>query len=139
MTNSMSTLKREVKSKKEDNNYVDLAVFEIENLKLRTVIGFNDWERKNKQDVIVNIKARFKVGKAARTDRVEDTVNYKTIVKQVINLVEKSDYNLLETIAQMILDIVMKNHLIVWAKVKVDKPFALRFTDSVSIKLKTTR
>jgi len=135
----MSTLKREVKSKKEDNNYVDLAVFEIENLKLRTVIGFNDWERKNKQDVIVNIKARFKVGKAARTDRVEDTVNYKTIVKQVINLVEKSDYNLLETIAQMILDIVMKNHLIVWAKVKVDKPFALRFTDSVSIKLKTTR
>ncbi|MBC6424597.1 MAG: dihydroneopterin aldolase [Hormoscilla sp. SP12CHS1] len=114
-------------------------MFEIENLKLRTVIGFNDWERKNKQDVIVNIKARFKVGKAARTDRVEDTVNYKTIVKQVINLVEKSDYNLLETIAQMILDIVMKNHLIVWAKVKVDKHFALRFTDSVSIKLKTTR
>jgi len=40
--------------------------------------------------------------------------------------VEKSDYNLLETLAQMILDIVIKNHLIVWAKVKVDKPFALR-------------
>ncbi len=129
MTNSMSTLKREVKSKKEDNNYVDFAVFEIENLRLRTVIGFNDWERKNKQDVIVNIKAKFKVGKAAQTDIVEDTVNYKTIAKQVINLVEKSDCNLLETLAQMILDIVMENHLIVWAKVKVDKPFALRFAD----------
>jgi len=75
----MSALKREVKSKKKDNDYVDLAVFEIENLRLRTVIGFNDWERKNKQDVIVNIKAKFKVGKAARTDRFEDTVNYKTI------------------------------------------------------------
>ncbi|MBO1350689.1 MAG: dihydroneopterin aldolase [Hormoscilla sp. GUM202] len=139
MTNNMLTLKREEKGQKKDKNYVDFAVFEIENLRLRTVIGFNDWERENKQDVIVNIKAKFKVGKAAQTDRVEDTVNYKTIVKQVINLVEKSDCNLLETLAQMILDIVMENPLIVWAKVKVDKPFALRFADSVSIKLKATR
>lgn len=135
----MLTLKMEEKRQKKDKKNVDFAVFEIENLRLRTVIGFNDWERENKQDVIVNIKAKFKVGKATQTDRVEDTVNYKTIVKQVINLVEKSDCNLLETLAQMILDIVMENPLIVRAKVKVDKPFALRFADSVSIKLKATR
>lgn len=139
MTNSILALNGEVIKGKKDNDSVDLAVFEIENLRLRTVIGFNDWERKNKQDVIVNIKAGFKLGKAPQTDNVEDTVNYKTIVKQIINMVEKSDCNLLETLAQMILDIVMENHLIVWATVKVDKPFALRFADSVSIKLSATR
>lgn len=111
----------------------------IKDLRLRTIIGFNDWERKKKQDVVINIKLAFELGKSTTSDRVEDTLNYKVITKQIIKSVEESDFNLLEKLAQMILDIVMENPRVIWAKVKVEKPFALRFSDSVSIKLTAKR
>lgn len=111
----------------------------IKDLRLRTIIGFNDWERKKKQDVIINIKLAFELGKSTTSDRVEDTLDYKVITKQIIKSVEESDFNLLEKLTQMILDIVMENQRVIWAKVKVEKPFALRFSDSVSIQLTANR
>lgn len=111
----------------------------IKDLRLRTIIGFNDWERKKKQDVIINIKLAFELGKSTTSDRVEDTLDYKVITKQIIKSVEESDFNLLEKLTQMILDIIMENQRVTWAKVKVEKPFALRFSDSVSIQLTANR
>lgn len=111
----------------------------IKDLRLRTIIGFNDWERKKKQDVIINIELAFELGKSTTSDRVEDTLDYKVITKQIIKSVEESDFNLLEKLTQMILDIIMENQRVTWAKVKVEKPFALRFSDSVSIQLTANR
>ena len=122
-----------------DDEISPFAIVEIQNLKLRTIIGFNDWERKNKQDVMINIKAGFDSGNSTKSDDVADTVDYKIITKKVIKAVEESDFNLLEKLTQMVLDIVMENPRIAWASVKIDKPFALRFTDSVSIELKSKR
>ena len=122
-----------------DDEISPFAIFEIQNLRLRTIIGFNDWERKNKQDVIINIKAGFDSGNSTKSDDVADTVDYKIIIKKVIKAVEESDFNLLEKLTQMVLDIVMENPRIAWASVKIDKPFALRFADSVSIELKSKR
>ncbi|WP_198953973.1 FolB domain-containing protein [Moorena bouillonii] len=123
---------------KKQHSYVE-ALLEIKNLRLRTIIGFNDWERKTQQDVVINIKAGFPPGNSTKSDCVEDTLNYKTLSKRVIKAVEESKFNLLEKLTQMILDIVMENPRIVWAKVKVYKPFALRFSDSVSIELSAKR
>ncbi len=116
-----------------------VGLIKIKDLRLRTIIGFNDWERKKKQDVIINIKLGFELGNSITSDRVEDTLDYKVITKQIIKSVEESDFNLLEKLTQMILDIVMENQRVLWAKVKVEKPFALRFSDSVSIKLTAKR
>ncbi len=116
-----------------------VGLIKIKDLRLRTIIGFNDWERKKKQDVIINIKLGFELGDSITSDRVEDTLDYKVITKQIIKSVEESDFNLLEKLTQMILDIVMENQRVLWAKVKVEKPFALRFSDSVSIKLTAKR
>ena len=115
------------------------ASVEIKNLRLRTIIGFQDWEREKKQDVIVNIKAGFDPGHATQSDRVEDTLDYKVLTKRIIKAVEESNFNLLEKLTQMILDIVMENNRITWANVKVEKPFALRFSDSVAIELSAKR
>ena len=112
-----------------------MATIRITNLKLRAIIGIYDWEREHKQDVIINITMDFDAAKACASDAIEDTLDYKTITKRIITEVEASDFFLLEKLTQFILDIVMDYSLVQEATVRVDKPFALRFADSVSIEL----
>jgi len=105
----------------------------IENLKLRTIVGIYDWEKEKKQDVIINIELEFDATKAIETDSIEDTIDYKSITKEIIDMVEGTDFNLIERIAGDAMKIVMKNSKVLKASVRVDKPGALRFTDSVSV------
>ena len=112
-----------------------MATIRITNLKLRTIIGTNDWERECRQDVVVNVKIDFDAAKASQSDAIEDAIDYKTITKRIIKGVEDSSFFLLEKLAKVILDIVMKNPLVKETTVRVDKPFALRFADSVSVEL----
>ncbi|MFH1070615.1 MAG: dihydroneopterin aldolase [Candidatus Glassbacteria bacterium] len=115
------------------------ATVRIKNLALRTIIGFNDWEREKKQDVLINIEVEFDAGRAVETDREEDTVDYKNITKQVIEGVENTGYHLLETLADRVLQIVMAQPGVLKATVEVDKPHSLRFTESVSIVVSADR
>ena len=112
-----------------------MATIRIDNLKLRAIIGIYGWEREHKQDVIINVKMDFDASKSIKSDSIEDTVDYKVITKRIIKEVEASDFQLLEKLTQMILSIVMDNSQVQEATVRVDKPFALRFADSVSIEL----
>lgn len=111
----------------------------ISDLTLRTIIGFNEWERNKKQDIIINIKMDFDPQKAVFSDKVEDTLNYKKIKRSIIDLVENSKFNLLEKLTHSIIETVMKNKRVVAAYVKVDKPHALRFAQSVSIEMNAER
>ena len=116
-----------------------MATIRITNLKLRTIIGIHDWERKHKQDVIINITIDFDASKSIESDTIKDTVDYKVLTKHIIKKVETSDFQLLEKLAQLVLNIVMENPQVQKATVRVDKPFALRFADSVSIELSEKR
>ncbi|MCI0494750.1 dihydroneopterin aldolase [candidate division KSB1 bacterium] len=108
-------------------------IVHIKNLRLRTIIGTLEWERQNKQDVVLNIKLKFDARKAATTDNIEDTVDYKNLTKRIISEVENSGYHLLEKLAQHVLNVIMDDQRIRSATVEIDKPQALRFADSVSI------
>ena len=116
-----------------------MATIRITNLRLRTIIGIYDWERKDKQDVIINVTMEIETPKAVKSDRIKDTVDYKKITKKIIQAVEASKYYLIEKLAGKILEIVMKESRINKATVRVDKPFALRFADSVSFELTQSR
>ena len=105
----------------------------IKNLRIKTIIGINDWERAEKQDVIVNVEVELDASRATETDRIEDTINYKTLTKRIISEVELSEFYLLEKLAQHILNIVLENKKVTRGTVEVDKPQALRFADSVSV------
>jgi len=105
----------------------------IKNLKLRTIIGINDWERVEKQDVVINMEVELDRIKAMDTDRIEDTVNYKSLTKQIISEVEQSKFFLLEKLAHHILQVLLKDKKIKRATVEIDKPSALRSADSVSV------
>lgn len=112
-----------------------MATIHITDLKLRTVIGIFAWERKIKQDVILNIALTFNAKKAAKTDNVKDTVDYKNLTKKIIAKVESSKYFLIEKLAAQVLSIIRKTPGVLEATVRIDKPGALRFAKSVSVTL----
>ena len=112
-----------------------MAIIQITDLHLRTIIGINDWERREKQDILINILIEYDATKAAKSDKLQDTIDYKAITKEIIKKVEESKYKLLEKLVDMILGIVLKHPLVEMATVKVDKPQALRFARSVSVEL----
>ena len=107
----------------------------IDNLRLRTIIGIFDWERKHKQDIIINCEIEFDSRKAEESDQVQDTVNYKSITKNIIQTVESSQYFLIEKLTRKIVDLIMQDAQIIRVVVRIDKPSALRFTDSVSFEI----
>ena len=108
-------------------------IIKIENLRLRTIIGIYDWEKENRQDLVINVSIDFDGRKAAESDNIEDTLDYKALNKKIISFVETNDFNLLERVAGGICDIVFEDPVVRWASVKVEKPGALRFADSVSV------
>ena len=108
-------------------------IIKIENLRLRTIIGVFDWEKEKKQDVILNIEMEFDGTKAAESDKLEDTVDYKSLNKSIIEFVEKGNFNLLERMVSGIGNIIMEDKRISKTTVKAEKPGALRFADSVSL------
>jgi D-erythro-7,8-dihydroneopterin triphosphate epimerase len=111
----------------------------IRNLALRTIIGFNEWERDKQQDVIINVDLDFDSADAVASDAVERTLDYKQIKRSIIELVEQSRYHLLEALAHAIVSKIMENEQVLGARVMVDKPHALRFADSVAITIQAKR
>ena len=107
----------------------------IRDLLLRCIIGFNDDERRDKQDVLINIALYTDLKKAGQTDRVEDSVNYKIIKKNIISLVESSSCYLIEKLAEDIAEICLENPRGQKVKVSIDKPMALRFSRSVGVEI----
>ncbi|MCK5014225.1 MAG: dihydroneopterin aldolase [Candidatus Omnitrophica bacterium] len=116
-----------------------MATIRITNLKLRAVIGTNDWERDCKQDVLINVEIGFDASKASESDQIKDTIDYKALTKRIIQVVEPSNFFLLEKLAKRVLNIIMENPLVKKATVRIDKPLALRFADSVSVELNERR
>ena len=105
----------------------------IKNLRLRTIIGLNDWERSNKQDVVINVKIEFDGSKVSQSDNISDTINYRSLSKRIIAEVEQTNFQMLEKLAGRVLSIVMAESKVDYARVEVDKPQSLRFADSVSV------
>lgn len=116
-----------------------MAKIRITDLRLRAIIGTNDWERKKKQDVVVNIVFDYDAARASASDHLRHAVDYKEMTKAVIKEVEASRFFLLEKLAAVILKTVLTFPKVKEASVRVDKPKALRFADSVSVELTRKR
>lgn len=112
-----------------------LARIRIKDLRLRTYIGINEEEIRNRQDVVINVLILYPACKAVDSNQIEDALNYRSITKAIIELVENNRFALLERLTQEVLDCVMNFTQVSYAEVEVDKPHALRFSESVSITL----
>jgi D-erythro-7,8-dihydroneopterin triphosphate epimerase len=111
------------------------AIINITNLRLRTLIGFNPEEQEKQQDIVINAEIHYPANKLCLEDSVEDALNYKHIAKSIIKHVEDGRFLLLEKLVSDVLGLCSEHSWVSYAKVRIDKPHALRFADSVSLSL----
>ena len=105
----------------------------INDLRIETIIGIYDWERKVKQTISLDLEMGTDIRKSAATDAIEDTLNYKAVAKRLIVFVGDSEYQLVETLAEKITDIVLAEFDVPWLKLTVHKPGAVRGSRDVGV------
>ena len=111
----------------------------ISDLAARCIIGVNDHERREKQDVLLNLTVYTDTHAAARSDSIEDALDYRELRTRVVEMVEASQFYLLEALAQAIADICLEQKGVARVTVRVDKPGALHFARSVAIEIDRER
>ncbi len=111
----------------------------IAGLRLRCVIGINDWERLVPQEIEMDIVLHADLRLAGRTDRIEDTVNYRTIARNVTAAVEASSYGLVEALADAVARVCLDDRRVMRVDVAVRKPGAVRSVDWVGVQVTRTR
>jgi len=107
----------------------------IKDLSARCIIGVNEDERREKQDILICIILWADLGRAARSDRFEDTVDYRAIKKKVLAMVEGSACFLVEALAERIAGVCLESAGVEMVQVTVEKPSALRFARSVGVEI----
>ena len=105
----------------------------INDLRIETIIGIYDWERKVKQTISLDLEMGADIRKSAETDAIEDTLNYKAVAKRLIAFVGESEYQLVETLAEKITEIVLTEFSVPWTKLTVHKPGAVRGSRDVGV------
>lgn len=111
----------------------------ISDLTVRCIIGVNEEERRERQDVVINLAIYADLRKAGQSDRFEDAVDYHAIKKRIVSMVENSRYYLVEALAEAIAAICLDHPAVTKVQVRVDKPGALRFARSVGVEITRER
>ena len=105
----------------------------INDLRIETIIGIYDWERKVRQTISLDLEMATDIRQAAASDAIDDTLNYKAVAKRLIAFVEASEYQLVETLAEKIAAIVLDEFSVPWLKLTVHKPGAVRGSRDVGV------
>jgi dihydroneopterin aldolase len=111
----------------------------IHALKTETVVGIFDWERQVKQTVIMDIEFSADIAKAALSDSIDDTLNYKRVAKRVLAFVDESRFHLVETLAERIAMLILEEFGVGWVSITLSKPGAIRGSRDVGVMLERTR
>ena len=111
----------------------------LRDLRTETIIGIYDWERKIRQTVSFDFEFPADIRRAAKTDKIEDTLNYKSVAKRVLAFVETSEYQLVETLAEEVARLILKEFSVEWVKVNVNKPGAVRGSRDVGVMIERSR
>ena len=105
----------------------------LSELKIDTIIGIWEWERRIRQTVVIDLEMSADIARAAATDEVADTLNYKLVAKRIQGFVADSSFQLVETLAERIAGIIREEFDVVWVKVRVNKPGAIRGSKAVGV------
>jgi FolB domain-containing protein len=111
----------------------------IRDLAVRCIIGLCEEERRERQDVLINVSLHADLAKAGRSDRVEDSVDYRALKKRILALAENSKFYLVEALAQAVADLCLCEGPVMRVDVAVEKPSALRFARSVGVEITRER
>jgi len=105
----------------------------LDELKVDTIIGIWEWERRIRQTVVIDLEMSADIARAAASDDVADTLNYKSVAKRIQEFVADSSFQLVETLAERIASIIRDEFDVAWVKVRVNKPGAIRGSKAVGV------
>jgi 7,8-dihydroneopterin aldolase/epimerase/oxygenase len=111
----------------------------IHALKTDAIIGIFDWERQVRQTVVIDLEFSADIRKAALSDSIDDTLNYKRVAKQVLNFIEGSQFHLVETLSEHIAMLILEQFGVTWVRVALSKPGAIRSSRDVGIIIERDR
>ena len=107
----------------------------IHALKTETIVGIFDWERQVKQTVVLDIEFSADIRKAALSDSIDDTLNYKGVAKRVLGFIEESSFHLVETLAEHVAMLILEEFGVSWVRIALSKPGAIRSSRDVGVML----
>jgi len=105
----------------------------LRDLRIETVIGIYDWERRTRQTIIFDLEMSADVGHASASDDIADTLNYKSVAKRLTQFVGESDFQLVETLAERCAQIVREEYGVRWVRLTLNKKGAVRGASDVGV------
>jgi len=105
----------------------------LSDLKIEAIIGIYDWERETKQTIGIDLEMATDISIAAQHDHIDYTLDYKSVAKRLISFVEQSEFQLVETLAEEITQIVLNEFKVPWVRLRLSKPGAIRGAKDVGI------
>ncbi len=110
-----------------------MDIIYLNDLRIDTVIGIFDWERRIKQTVVFDLEMGADIRKAAASDDIADTLNYKAVAKRLIQFVGESEFQLVETLAEKVAEIILTEFDVPWVRVRLNKQGAVRGARDVGV------
>lgn len=107
----------------------------LSQLSVECIVGIWDWERRVKQTVIIDVELAADIRKAAATDHIDDTIDYKRVAKRLLSFVGESQYQLVETLTEAIAKVIVTEFGVSWVKVRLNKRGAIRGARDVGIEI----
>ena len=108
----------------------------LHDMRVDTVVGVRDWERKIRQTVSIDLEMGTDIRRAAASDNIDDTLDYKLVAKRVQQFVTDSSFQLVEALAESIADVVLSDFEVPWVEVVVNKPGAIRGARDVGVRIR---
>lgn len=105
----------------------------IRDLRIDTIIGIFDWERRIRQTVSLDLEMACDIRTAAASDDIQDALDYKAVAKRLISFVEGSEFLLVETLAEKIATLVREEFGVTWLRLRLSKPGAVRGAQEVGV------
>lgn len=110
-----------------------MDIIYLNDLKIDTVIGIYDWERRVKQTISFDLEMATDIRRAAASDHIDDTLNYKDVAKRIIAFVEASEFQLVETLAERVAEIILNEFNVPWVRLRLNKKGAVRYANDVGV------
>ena len=105
----------------------------LRDLRIDTVIGIFDWERRTRQTIVLDLEMSADVTKAAASDQIDDALNYKAVAKRLMEYVGQSEFQLVETLAERCADIIRAEFGVQWLRLTLNKQGAVRGARDVGV------
>jgi len=112
-----------------------MDIIYLHDLKVDCVIGIWEWERRIRQTVTIDLDMAADIRRAAASERIDDTLDYKAVAKWITGYVRASDFQLVETLAERVAGILLDEFQVPWCRVRINKRGAIRGAGDVGVEI----